>query len=126
MTRSALSKRAVLPTALMMISGLMLGLAPTPASAGTDPPPVTEVTIDDDRTITMNTTLAPGLNAFHITSTKGSDFQLGIRAPGYSKKEMASDVNAPSGTQRPQGAQAVREERHPAGRRPQLALRGGP
>lgn len=93
MTRSIWTRRAVLPTALMMVSGVMLGLTPTPASAGDTPPPVTAVSIDDDRMITMNTTLTPGLNAFDITSTKNSAFQLAIRGPGYTKRELAKDVN---------------------------------
>lgn len=97
MTRSAVKKRAAIPTALMMVAtGLMLVLTPTPASAG-EGPPVTEVSIDDDRMITMNTTLPPGVNAFHITSTKDSAFQVAIRAPGYTKKELAADVNATFG-----------------------------
>ena len=97
MTRSAVKKRAAISTALMMVAtGLMLVLTPSPTSAGIGPP-LTEVSIDDDRMITMTTTLPPGVNAFHIVSTKNSAFQLAIRAPGYTKKELASDVNATFG-----------------------------
>lgn len=96
MPRSVFTRRAVIPTALMMVSGVMIGLTSTPASAGA-PPPVTEVSIDDDREITMNTTLTPGVHAFHITSTKRSAFQLAIRAAGYSKRELTKDVNAAFG-----------------------------
>ncbi len=98
----------------------MLGLAPTPASAGTDPPPVTEVTIDDDRTITMNTTLTPGVNAFHITSTKNSAFQLGIRAAGYSKRELATDLNASFGENDLKALKRFEKKVVLPGRRPQL------
>lgn len=98
MTHSRFTRRAIAPTALMMVvSGLMWGLAAAPASAGVAPPPVTEVSIDDARIITMNTTLTPGLHAFHVTSTKNSAIQFGIRAPGYSKKRLASDANAAFG-----------------------------
>lgn len=98
MTRSVRTRAAVVSTALTMTAGLMMAMTPTSASAGEiTPPPLTEVSIDDSRMITMNTTLTPGLNTFSVTSTKQSDFQLAVRAPGYSKRELSSDVNAAFG-----------------------------
>ena len=77
----------------MMVSGVMLGLTPTPASAGDAPPPVTEVSIDDDRDDHDEHDVDAGVHAFHITSTKRSAFQLATRATGYSKRELVKDVN---------------------------------
>lgn len=92
MKRMHVLTRAAIPSALLLVG---IGLAPTPVQAlGAVAPPVTEVTIDDAHVITMNTTLTPGLNTFHITSTKLAGFQLVVLKPGYTHAEVASDVNA--------------------------------
>jgi hypothetical protein len=77
----------------LIASGVLVGgaaEASRPTSQSKAAPVV--VTIDSQRTITIPTTIQPGVNEFRITSAKASSFQIIQVAEGYTVEQAGADV----------------------------------
>jgi hypothetical protein len=89
---SARKLRAVATSLVLVAAGSLsatAATAPAEAAQATDP---IEVSIKK-RVITMPTTIQPGVNEFHVTTTShASDFQLLMPAAGYTTEEAARDA----------------------------------
>ena len=89
---SAPTFRAALASlALVGAAGLSVVAASAPAQAVTAP---VQVTISKGRSVSMPTTVQPGINTFHVLAKnkRGSSFQLVQPAAGYTPQDAARDI----------------------------------
>lgn len=86
------SRVAVVSALGMIAAGAVTTATATAADAASNPPTI-KVWVTKHRMVHMTTQMHPGVHRFAVRSAKESGFQLAQLAPGYTKREVARDVN---------------------------------